>query len=98
MTVKPNTTYILSAWARSPETNQTNRWFNAYLGVKNFGADEKNTRFFFPYYQEKSLQFTTGPTATTAVVFFTNNPQGKKAIVDDIQLVEAPRASEILKK
>lgn len=83
--VKPNTTYKLSAWAKSPSTNEKNLWFNSFLGVK---GQETNARFFLPRYSHKSLQFTTGPIAKTAVVYFTNNPHGEAAIVDDIQLVE----------
>ena len=94
VSVKANTTYILSAWAKSPGTNQRNLWFNAVLGVRGHGNAETDTRFFFPYYHQKSLQFTTGPSATTAVIYFTNRPQGKQAIIDDIQLVEAPAAEE----
>lgn len=92
VSVKPGTTYILSGWARSPETNEADRWFNAYLGVKGHGIEDANTRFFFPTYHAKSLQFTTGPTATTAVVYFTNRPHAKRAVIDDIELVEAPAA------
>ena len=86
--VKPKTTYVLSAWAASPETNQADLWFNAYLGVKGYGGAEANTRFFFPYYHQKSIQFTTGPASTTAVIYFTNMPQGRRATIDDIRLVE----------
>jgi beta-glucanase (GH16 family) len=92
--VKPNTTYVLSAWAKSPNTNQADLWFNAYLGVKDYGNEKTDTRFFFPYYHQKSLQFTTGPKATTAVIYFTNDPHAKTAIIDDVELVEAPGPSE----
>ncbi len=90
--LRPNTTYILSAWATSPNTNQKDLWFNAFLGLRDHGNTVTNTRFFFPYYHRKSVQFTTGPDATSAVIFFTNNPHGEKAIIDDIELIEAPGA------
>jgi hypothetical protein len=86
--VKPNTTYVLSAWAKSPNTNEKDRWFNAFLGVKEYGNAPVNARFFFSYYQQRSVQFTTGGADTTAVVYFTNKPHGEPAIVDDVQLVE----------
>ena len=87
--VQPNTTYILSAWAKSPDTNERNLWFNAFLGVKGHGAENADARFFMPYYQQKSVQFTTGPSSTTAIIFFTNKPHGKPAFVDRFELVEA---------
>lgn len=90
VSVKPNTTYILSAWAKSPDTNQADLWFNTYLGVREHGNEKADARFFFPYYHQKSVQFTTGSTATKAVIFFTNNPHGKIAIIDDMELTEAP--------
>lgn len=86
--VKPNTTYVLSAWAKSPETNEKNLWFNAFLGVRGQGIEERKTRFFFPYYHEKSLQFTTGPHTKSVFVYFTNKPHGKTAVVDNIKLVQ----------
>ena len=87
--VKPNTTYMLSGWASSPKTNQKDLWYNAYLGVEDYGGGATSARFFFPYLHQKSLQFRTGPETTEATVFFTNDPHGEKAVIDDVQLVEA---------
>jgi hypothetical protein len=87
--VKPSTTYILSAWAKSPSTNEKDLWFNAFLGVRNHGNKEANARFFFPHYHQKSVQFTTGPSTTTADIYFTNQPHNEVAMIDDVQLVEA---------
>ncbi|CAD73010.1 MAG TPA: hypothetical protein DDX19_14545 [Rhodopirellula baltica] len=87
--VKPNTTYILSGWVSSPKTNGKDLWYNAYLGVRSYGGEETKARFFFPYFHQKSLQFRTGPEASKAIIFFTNNPQDQKAFIDDISLVEA---------
>lgn len=89
VSVRPNTTYILSGWVSSPKTNQKDQWYNAYLGARDYGGEETRTQFFFPYFHQKSLQFRTGPEATQAVIFFTNNPHGKKTVIDDVQLVEA---------
>lgn len=94
VTVKPDTTYVLSAWVRSPGTNERNLWFNNFLGAKGFGGEKADVRYFFPYYHQKSVQFTTGPNATRATIFFSNKPQGKPAVIDDIELVEANAAGE----
>ena len=94
VSVKPNTTYILSAWVRSPETNESDLWFNSYLGVRGNGNAKTLARYFFPYFHTKSLQFTTGVHTENVVVFFTNKPHGKQAIIDDVELVEAPMPSK----
>ncbi len=87
--VKPNTSYILSGWANSADTNQADRWFNAYLGVKDHENEVSDVRYFFNRWHEKSLQFTTGPSATEATVYFTNAPQGGATYVDELHLREA---------
>ncbi len=86
--VKPNTTYILSGWAKSPSTNEADKWFNAFLGVKDHGHSAADTMFFFPNFHQKSLEFTTGPDTMSAVIYFTNRPHGELAIIDDVELVE----------
>ncbi|MEI8619708.1 family 16 glycosylhydrolase [Pseudoalteromonas sp. B129b] len=84
ITVEPNTTYVLSAFVTSPDTNERNIWENAYLGVRGHGGSENNARFFFPRWNHKSVQFTTGPSNTEATIYFTNNPQGGRARIDDV--------------
>ncbi|TYK66254.1 Ig-like domain-containing protein [Colwellia echini] len=86
--VKPNTTYMLSAVANSVNTNERDRWYNAYLGVRGHGSPQADVRYFFPRWQEKSLQFTTAANTTEVTVFFTNQPQGGLTYVDEIQLIE----------
>ncbi|MCQ3830997.1 family 16 glycosylhydrolase [Microbulbifer elongatus] len=86
--VKPNTSYIVSAWANSADTNQADLWFNAYLGVRDHGKPTANVRYFFNRWHEKSLQFTTGPDTTEATIFFTNKPQGGQVYVDELSLHE----------
>ncbi len=88
--VKPNTTYVLSAWVKSPNTNQKDKWLSAFLGVKDYGSAEANVKFFFPGYHYKSVEFTTGPSATSATIYFTNRPQAALAMLDDVELVESP--------
>ena len=90
--VKPNSTYVLSAWVKSPQTNEKDKWFSAFLGAKNFGNPEANVKFFFPGYHYKSIEFTTGQTASQATVYFTNRPHGGLAVIDDVLLVESKEA------
>lgn len=79
---------------KSPNTNQQDKWFNAFLGVKDYGSSDTNVRFFFPGYHYKSVEFTTGPSAKSATIYFTNQPHGALAVIDDVLLVESPDLSE----
>ncbi len=89
--VKPSTTYIVSAWVKAATANAANIWLNCDLGVKDFGKEQTTTKFIFPVpYHEQSIQFTTGPDATSAVIFFTNDTKSGPIAVDDFALVEAP--------
>ncbi|TWU60567.1 Beta-porphyranase A precursor [Rubripirellula tenax] len=87
--VKPNTTYIVSAYAKSPATNYKDVYHDAWLGVKNYDGDFQSARFFRSYWHRKSLQFKTGPKAKTATIFFTNQWSGEPVLVDSIDLIEA---------
>ncbi|MGJ8639571.1 MAG: family 16 glycosylhydrolase [Opitutaceae bacterium] len=88
--VKPNTTYVLSGWVKSPKVDHSKLWLKLHLGAKDFGGDEIDTIQFFPYLHEKSLQFKTGSTNTSVVIYAANKSRGNVAIVDDLKLVEAP--------
>ena len=90
--VQPNTTYVLSAWAKCPETNMKDRWLNAFLGVENHGGPRVDTDYFMPDHTRKSLQFKTGPSVKNVTIFFTNQPQAAATVVDDFELIEAPAA------
>lgn len=46
--VKPHPTYILSAWAMSPETNEKNLWFKSYLNVAAYGGAKAEPGFTCP--------------------------------------------------
>ena len=71
VSVKPNTTYIVSAWVKTTAANAANIWLNCDLGVKDFGKEQTTTKFIFPVpYHEQSIQFTTGPDATSASDLF----------------------------
>ncbi len=90
VSVKPDTTYIFSGSMKTGDTTDPKAWLICDMGVKDFGKDKVDTHFFLPALQRKSVQFTTGPDASTAVVYFENSHKGRKIIVDDFQLVEAP--------
>ncbi|HEV7171317.1 carbohydrate binding domain-containing protein, partial [Pedococcus sp.] len=63
--VQPNTTYMVSGWARSVDPSEPIR-----IGVKNFGGNgEVWTPVASPTYARGSVTFTTGPTATSATVY-----------------------------
>lgn len=91
--VKPGTTYLLSGWVKSPAADLTRVWLNSKLGVKVSGGGDHDTHFFLPQSHLKSLQFTTGPKDTTALIFFQNLSPNVRSVVDDISLVEAPQPS-----
>ncbi|TWT50757.1 Beta-porphyranase A precursor [Rubripirellula amarantea] len=87
--VKPNTTYIVSAYAKAPATNYQDVYHDAWLGVKNYDGDFQTVRFFQNYWHRKSIQFKTGPNAKTATVFFTNQWSAEPVLVDSFELIEA---------
>lgn len=79
--LRPNTTYVLSGWAKS-------RGGVARLGVRDFG-DDQNERFAptsNPDYQQLSVEFTTGPSATTAMIFCGVPDHSDAAFFDDISI------------
>jgi beta-glucanase (GH16 family) len=65
VTVEPNTTYTLSGIGKVSKNRQS-----VFLGVKNHGGAETSVIFDQTSYAQKSLQFTTGSTATTATIYF----------------------------
>ncbi|OEK07556.1 hypothetical protein A8C32_17315 [Flavivirga aquatica] len=94
VTVKPNTTYVLSAYVKSPGTNDTNIYHDAWIGVRNYGGSFETMNFFHNYWHRKSIQFKTGPTNTTANIFFTNQWSKEPAVVDYFELHEASSTAE----
>lgn len=87
--VEPNTTYILSAWAKLPKTNMKDAWTDAYLNVAAYGGPRLTLKYFKPTFTHQSLEFTTGPEAKTATIFFTNQPKSHPAVVDDFRLMKS---------
>lgn len=95
VTVKPNTTYIASAWVKSAVADNLKLWLNCSLGVKDYGKAPATAKFIFGYLHQKSLQFTTGPDTTNAVIFFSNITKSGPVVVDDFELVEAPSLAKL---
>ncbi len=89
VTVKPNTTYVLSAWVKLPATNMKDAWTDAYLNVVSQGSERRSVKFFKPTFSHKSLEFTTGPEAKTATVWLTNFPKAHPVIADHFELRES---------
>jgi hypothetical protein len=87
--VKPNTTYILSAWAKLPGTNMKDAWTDAYLNVASYGGPRLGVKLFKPEFHRKSLEFTTGPEAKKATIWITNQPKNNPVIVDHFELIES---------
>jgi beta-glucanase (GH16 family) len=78
----PNTTYILTAWLKSSNNLPVS------LGVKKYGGNELVVQTSSSSYVQLSIQFTTGPVTTTAVIYG-YNPAGTNTImsVDDMVLI-----------
>lgn len=87
--VKPNTTYVLSAWAKLPTTNMRDTWTDAYLNAVSNGSPRVSLKFFKPEYHRKSLEFTTGPEAERTTIWLTNFPKAHPVIVDHFELIES---------
>jgi beta-glucanase (GH16 family) len=76
--LRPNTTYTLSGWAKV-------RGGSARLGIRDFGGEgEQFAPTNSPDYRHLIVEFTTGPTATTAVIFCAVPHAAEAAFFDDI--------------
>ena len=87
--VQPNTTYVLSAWAKLPATNRKDAWTDSWLNVASYGGPRLSVKFFMPDYHRKSLEFTTGPDAKNATIWITNAPKSHPTFVDHFELRES---------
>ncbi|UXX79187.1 Ig-like domain-containing protein [Reichenbachiella carrageenanivorans] len=101
--LNPNTTYVLTCHAKSPETNEADLWYNAFVGVKGYGNVARDNMIFMPRFYQKGVVFTTGPNATSATIYVTNtgynaagnkNAHEKLVVVDDLILFESPDMSD----
>ena len=88
VSVKPNTTYVLSAAIAARDTNMKDKWSNAYMGVEIDRQRVNDVRYFFPQWKESSLQFTTDADDAEVTVYITNAPQGGTIDIDEVGLFE----------
>lgn len=83
VTVKPNTTYTYSAYAKVKTSGQ-----NIFLGVADYGSDPVSASYTSTSYTKKSVTFTTGSNNTTAKLWFWNGNIDHQAYGDDFELTE----------
>ncbi|WP_244994573.1 carbohydrate binding domain-containing protein [Flammeovirga yaeyamensis] len=89
--LKPNTTYILSAYARLPNSDGKTIYENGWLGVKNYGAGQQPIiKYFKNDWYRQSILFTTGSNANKTLVYFTNKWKKHEVRVDHFELIESP--------
>lgn len=72
----PNTTYTFSGFAKSAGGEPV------YVGAKNFGGTEVSTPVTTNRWKQASVTFTTGPSATSALLYFYKNSGSAQAWVD----------------
>lgn len=81
--LKPNSTYLLTAWLKSSNTS------NVRLGVRLYGGNEKFIDTNSRTYTNLSLKFTTGPLSTSVIIYCSNLSGGNnQMVVDDFTLTE----------
>lgn len=82
VSVKPNTTYVLSIWA-----NATKDW--GLIGVRDFGQTEEANAMQNAGggWVQKTVRFTTG-SATTKATIYSWWPDGSVGYVDDVELAQ----------
>jgi hypothetical protein len=76
----PNTTYVLSAWVKvDGETLD--------LGVRNFGGDEQTVSVKKGDWVQRTLEFKTGASNTTATIFIRKTNGWSAAYADLVTVV-----------
>ncbi len=78
----PNTTYTFSGYVKTDSQE-------AWLGVKNYGGPEVNTKMTATSYTRGAVSFTTGADQRTAIVYFYKATAGNTAYGDDFELVQS---------
>ena len=80
--LSPNTTYEFGGFLKSAADGDP-----VYVGVKNYGGPETATPVFGRYWKQAWVKFTTGPSATTALVYVYKNSGTTQSWFDDAMLV-----------
>jgi hypothetical protein len=79
----PNTCYTVSCWAKALNNAKV------YLGVKNYGGEEKTVQVKDNNYDLQEITFTTGATNCTVTIFFIkkNSNNSEPGTADDFAIV-----------
>lgn len=81
----PNTTYVLTGWLKSSNNSPVQ------LGVKWHGGNELTAQTTSTTYAQLSIQFTTGPASTSAIIYGYNPAGGSNLMhVDNLSLLYTP--------
>lgn len=81
----PNTTYILSGYAKVSGLDDSVR-----LGVKGFGGEEVNVSITSNEYTQGTLTFTTGDTNIMATIYAWKDAGKGSAYIDEMTVTKAP--------
>lgn len=73
----PNTTYTFTGQLRSGSSGEP-----VYIGAKDFGGTEISVPVNSTKWQQASVSFTTGPSSTSALLYFFKNSGSAKAWAD----------------
>ncbi|MEL7160543.1 MAG: T9SS type A sorting domain-containing protein, partial [Bacteroidota bacterium] len=87
---EPNTTYTIAAWGKVAEEGMT-----VGLGVKDHGNSETSKQFTQTEYVNKSITFTTGPSSTSARMYFFSGNDGNVVYADNFSFVLGEEAAVI---
>lgn len=87
----PNTEYTLTAYVKVMNGGGEDK---AYLGVKEFGGDETHTYTTSTSYQLLTVNFTTGPSSTSAKIYLWRDNSGTSggAYGDEVCLSQPNKA------
>lgn len=78
----PSTAYSFTAYGKLSTTSQA-----AAIGVKDYGSSDTSTAFTTTAYVQKTVNFTTGASNTTATIYFKKTVGSGSAWVDDFAFV-----------
>lgn len=81
VTLKPNTTYTLKAYAKTGDTREP-----VVIGVKDYGGAEQTVSLASTAYAAASLTFTTGASSTSATVYVYKPSGAGQAWADDFSI------------
>lgn len=84
--LRPNTTYQLSAWVRVANSGAD----EVTLGVSAYGGAAATATFNSMVWHRQFIDFTTGPTDTSAAISVSKTAGSGSSFVDDIGLIIKP--------